>query len=195
MNRKFLSLSACLFLVCTISSAPAQTAGPTADYEIDSDHTTVSPDGTTTIEQYKKTNSDGELTWQFWARNRDSLTMLAPKQPDYAAGFRFTPNSHWIVRMQKTGSGEQSLYLYKLGPQGFITATPKPLDDLAWAYFKSLLVSRKIPKPDFHMVADLVKGVDDNYRWMGENWPDSRYLVISLSAACRLIVTTARSMR
>jgi len=26
-----------------------------------------------------------------------------------------------------------------------------------------------------------VKGLDDNYRWMGENWPDSRYLVITLS--------------
>ena len=26
-----------------------------------------------------------------------------------------------------------------------------------------------------------MKGADDNYRWMGENWPDSRYLVITLS--------------
>jgi hypothetical protein len=32
-------------------------------------------------------------------------------------------------------------------------------------------------------VAGLLKGVDDNYHWMGENWPDSRYLVISLSGS------------
>jgi len=74
-----------------------------------------------------------------------------------------------------------SLYLYHLGPQGFVAATRKPLSDLAWAYFKSRPDSRKIRRPNFHIEADLVKGVDDNYRWMGETWPDSRYLVISLS--------------
>jgi hypothetical protein len=39
--------------------------------------------------------------------------------------------------MQKTGSGESTLYLYRLGPRGFVPATKKPLGDLAWAYFKS----------------------------------------------------------
>ena len=29
--------------------------------------------------------------------------------------------------------------------------------------------------------AGLVKGTDDNYRSLGQDWPDSRYLVISLS--------------
>jgi len=72
-----------------------------------------------------------------------------------------------------------SLYLYRLVPQGFVT--PKPLSELAWAYFKGLPDSRKIKKPDFHIEAGLVKGTDDNYRSLGENWPDSRYLVILLS--------------
>lgn len=183
MNRKYSALSMGVFLAYAIGTALAQTAGPPADYEINADYTTASPDGATTIEQYKKTDPGGDLTWQFWARRHDSLTMLEPEQPDYAAAFRFTNDSQWVVRMQKTGSGEASLYLYKLGPQGFVAATPKPLDDLAWAYFNSLPVSRKIPKPDFHIVADLVKGVDDNYHWMGENWPDSRYIVISLSGS------------
>jgi hypothetical protein len=183
MNRKVLALSIGLFVACAIGTAVGQPAGPPADYEISTDDTTKSPDGATAIEQYKKTAPDGDLTWQFWARRSDSLTMLKPEQPDYSAAFRFTNNSQWVVRMQKTGSGEQSLYLYKLGPHGFVTATPKPLDDLAWAYFNSLAVFRKIPKPDFHMTADLVKGVDDNYRTMGENWPDSRYIVISLSGS------------
>jgi hypothetical protein len=52
---------------------------------------------------------------------------------------------------------------------------------LAWAYFNSLPVSRKIRRPDFHIAADLVKGAEEHYRWMGVNWPDNRYLVISLS--------------
>jgi hypothetical protein len=141
----------------------------------------TSPDGTTTIEQYARIDADGDYTWQFWARRQDKLTLLKPEQPDYAAGFRFTNDSQWLVRMQKTGAGYASLYLYHLGPQGFVAATRKPLSDLAWAYFKSLPDSRKIRRPNFHIEADLVKGVDDNYRWMGETWPDSRYLVISLS--------------
>jgi hypothetical protein len=183
MNRKLLASSIGLFLACAIGTAMGQPAGPPAGYQINTDDTATSPDGTTTIEQYAKTDADGDYFWQFWARHQDKLTMLEPEQPDYSAGFRFTNDSQWVVRMQKTGSGEQSLYLYKLGPQGFVTATPKPLDDLAWAYFNSLPVSRKVPKPDFHMVADLVKGVDDNYHWMGENWPDSGYIVISLSGS------------
>ena len=183
MNRTLLAASAGLLLACAIGSAMGQPVGPAADYKIDAEYTATSPDGTTTIEQYKKADSDDDLTWQFWARHQNEMTMLQPEQPYYPAGFRFTNNSQWVVRMQKTGSGEQSLYLYKLGPQGFVAATSKPLDDLAWAYFKSRPDSRKVPKPDFHMVAGLVKGVDDNYHWMGENWPDSRYLVISLSGS------------
>jgi len=181
MSAKYSVFIAGLFLACIIGTALAQTAGPPAGYKIYSDYTTKSPDGTTTIEQYKKVDADQNWTWQFWARRSDSMTMLAPEQPDYAAGFRFTNDSKWVMRMQKTGSGEQSMYLYKLGPQGFVTATPKPLDDLAWAYFRSLPVSHKVQKPSFHITANLVKGVDDNYKSMGESWPDSRYIVIALS--------------
>ena len=94
--------------------AQAQAAGPPADYKIVPKHTSTSPDGKTTIEQYAKIDAGGDYTWQFWARRQGKLTMLEPEQPDYAAGFRFTNDSQWLVRMQKTGSGEASLYLYRL---------------------------------------------------------------------------------
>ena len=32
-----------------------------------------------------------------------------------------------------------------------------------------------------HAFVGLVKGMEENYAWMGEHWPDSRYVVISLS--------------
>jgi hypothetical protein len=181
MNRTFIASSAGLMLLCAINAAPCAPAGPPADYKINTDDTVISPDGTTTIEQYSKTDADGDFTWQFWARRKDTLTLLKPEQPDYAAGFRFTSDSQWLVRMQKTGAGYSDLYLYRLGPQGFAAATAKPLSDLAWAYFKTVPDSKKIKKPNLHIAADLVKGAEDNYRWMGEKWPDSRYLVISLS--------------
>ena len=182
MNRNFVAAAVGLSLAGAVATAAAQTAGPPADYKIHSDYTSTSPDGTTTVEQYAKTDADGNYTWQFWARHQDTLTLLPPEQPDYAAGFRFTADSRWLVRMQKTGAGEASLYLYRLGPQGFVAATAKPLGDLAWAYFKRQPDYRKVQKaPDTHIAAVLVKGTDDNYRAIGENWPDSRYLVISLS--------------
>jgi hypothetical protein len=181
MNRTYLAFPIALCFACAGGTIAAQTVRPAADYKINPEYTSTSPDGAITIEQYAKIAADGSYTWQFWARRGDKLTLLKPEQPDYAASFRFTNDSQWLVRMQKTGAGEGSLYLYHLGPQGFVAATRKPLGDLAWAYFKSLPDSRKIKRPDFHIDAGLVKGVDDNYRWMGENWPDSRYLVISLS--------------
>ena len=67
----------------------AQTVGPAADYKINPEYTSTSPDGTITIEQYAKIAADGSYTWQFWARRGDKLTLLKPEQPDYAAGFRF----------------------------------------------------------------------------------------------------------
>jgi hypothetical protein len=43
---------------------------------------------------------------------------------------------------------------------------------------------RKFTKDPYsldHMRADLLKGMEENYAWLGEHWPDSRYVVISLS--------------
>lgn len=184
VSKTMAGLLACsigLFLAGTIGMVAAQTVGPPAGYNIDPEYTAASPDGATTIEQYAKPNGDGSSGWQFWARRQDKLTLLEAEQADYPAGFRFTNDSRWLVRMQKTGAGYADLYLYRLGPDGFVAATEKPLSDLAWAYFNSRRDARKIMKPDLHIAANLVKGVDDNYRWMGEKWPDSRYLVITLS--------------
>src|SRR6201993_4983023 len=133
-----------VLLACAAPAMSAQPAGPTAEYKIKEENTIKSPDGATTVEQYFKTDKDENYLWQFWARRSDSMTLLGPEQEDYAADFRFTRDSRWLVLMQKTGWGEGSLFLYKLGPQGFVAATKKPLGDLAWAFFYSRPESRKI---------------------------------------------------
>ena len=174
-------LVVCGIGVCSIGTAAAQPTGPRAGYDIDPVFTEKSPDGAITIEQYVDKETD-DWKWQFWARRQDKLTMLKPEQPDYPAGFRFTNDSQWLVRMQKTGSGESTLYLYHLGPQGFVPATKKPLGDLAWAYFKSRPEWQKVKKdPEYHISANLLKGTEENYRWLGVDWPENRYLLISLS--------------
>jgi hypothetical protein len=183
MKISSLALSIGLMLACAAPAMSAQPAGPAAEYRIKEEYTSKSPDGATTVEQYFKTDKDENLAWQFWARRSDSMTMLGPKQEDYRADFHFTRDSRWLVRWQKTGSGEGTMFLYKLDQKGFVAATSKPFGDLAWAYFYSRPESRKVRKPDFHLDVDLLKGIDDNFEWTGEKWPDSRYLLISLSGA------------
>ena len=166
---------------CRVGAAAAPLSAPPAGYTIEEQYTEKSPDGSTTIEQYVNKDAD-DWKWQFWARREGSLTMLGPEQDDYAAGFRFTSDSKWLVRMQKIGSGALTLYLYRLGPQGFVAATKKPLADLAWDYMKSRPEWRKVKKdPEYHISANLVKGTEENYRWLGVDWPANRYLLIGLS--------------
>jgi hypothetical protein len=180
-KRLRLATAFALVLSCAFDAAAGQPAGPPGGYQLDPEYTVKSPDGATTVEQYATTDADGNFTWQFWARRNDKLSFLGPEQPDYSASFRFTNDSRFLVRLQKIGSGEAELYLYKLDPDGFVGATKKPLSELAWAYFYSRPESRKVMKPDFHIDAELLKGTDENYRWTGVNWPDSRYLVVTLS--------------
>jgi hypothetical protein len=139
----------------------------------------TSPDKATGIEQYMKDAGDFDVKWQAWARHGEQLTQLKPEQ-GYPAGFRWTPDSQWLVRMQKTGSGEQDLYLYHVEKGTIASATKPSLSDLAWAYFHSRPDTRKM-KLDYHISANLVKGTEEAYRWLGVHWPDNRYLVISLS--------------
>ncbi|MET4390896.1 hypothetical protein ABIB73_006682 [Bradyrhizobium sp. F1.4.3] len=170
-----------LALALTLAASSALAAsGPPPDYILtdNADLAFTSPDGATKLEQYMRDSGDFDVKWQAWARHGEQMTELKPEQ-GYPAGFRFTNDSQWLVRMQKTGSGEQDLYLYHVEKGAFASATKTSLSDLAWAYFHSRPDTKM--KLDFHISANLVKGTEEAYRWLGVKWPDNRYLVISLS--------------
>ena len=167
-----------LALALTLAAAPALAAsGPPPGYILtdNADLAFTSPDGATKLEQYMNDGGDFDVKWQVWARQGEQMTELKPEQ-GYGAGFRFTSDSQWLVRMQKTGSGSQDLFLYHVENGAFTNATKKSLSDLAWAYFHS---QHKM-KLDYHISANLVKGTEEAYRWLDVKWPDNRYLVISL---------------
>jgi hypothetical protein len=175
------ALVACAIGAWGLSTAAAQPAAPPAGYKIDPEFTRVSMDGAITVEQYVNKDTD-DYKWQFWVRRQDTFTLLDPEPADYPAAFIFTGDLKWIVRLQKTGSGEATLYLYRVTPKATVAASKKPLGDLAWAYFKTRPEWRKIAKPpEYHESAGLLKGLEDNYRWLGVDWPANRYLVITLS--------------
>jgi hypothetical protein len=172
-----------LALALTLAAAPALAAsGPPAGFVLtdNADLAFTSPDGATRLEQYMKDGGDFDVKWQVWARRGDQMTELKPEQ-GYGAGFRFTSDSQWLVRMQKTGSGEQDLFLYHAENGTFVSATrKKSLSDLAWAYFYGRPETKKFPKLDFHISANLLEGTEDAYRSLGMDWPNNRYLVILL---------------
>lgn len=174
-------LVACSIGICGGAVAAPQ-AAPPAGYKIEEKFTQTSPDGTTTVEQYLNKDKD-DWKWLFWARREGTFTQLDPKPAGYPAHFIFSNDLKWIVREQKTGSGESDLHLYRLTPQGYARASRKPLSDLAWDYMKARPEWRKLVKaPEYHISAHLADGLEDNYRKLGVDWPANRYLVVILSA-------------
>jgi hypothetical protein len=173
--------------------APASADGPQAGFKLNEKYTEASPDRQMQVEQYAKEGKDGDLLYQFWTFDSDHRHpfLLNPGEGDdlagYAAGFRFSPDSQWLVRMQKLGAGSQTLFLYRRKGYQFPPATTKPLGNLAWDYFFTTPASKGMhrdPKDRYaldHAFVGLVKGMEENYAWMGEHWPDGRYIVISLS--------------
>jgi hypothetical protein len=174
-----LAVAAALLAPCCTALAAS---GPPAEYQLNTDPELAftSPDGATKLEQYMRDSKDFDVKWQVWARRGEAMTELKPEL-DYPATFRFSNDSQWLVRMQKAGAGYQDLYLYHVKNGAFVSATSKPISDLAWAFFKHSQDGRKISPPDFHIFAALVMGAEEAYRWLGVAWPDNRYLVISLS--------------
>lgn len=173
-------LVACCIGVCS-EAVGAQPTAPPAGYKIDEEFTRKSPDGTITIEQYLNEDTD-DWKWLFWVRRQGTFTLLDPEPAGYPAGFVFTSDLKWIIRVQKTGSGTSTLHLYGLKPQGYVRASRKPLGDLAWDYMKSRPDWRKVVKaPEYHDSAYLLEGLEENYRGLGVDWSPNRYLLIALS--------------
>ena len=172
-----------LLVACNIGICrAAQPTAPPAGYEIVQKWTSTSPDGATTIEQYVNKDRDDDWKWQFWARRQGTFTLLDPEPAGYPSEFIFTNDLNWIVRVQKYGSGEATLYLYHLTPRGFWPATQKPLGELAWDFMRTRPEWRKIVKqPQYHISAYPVKGLEESYRELGFDWPANRYLLITLS--------------
>ena len=182
-----------LLLLGFTMATSAHAAGPDSQFKRLADEAFSSPDRQVRVEQYSRKSGEFDRVYQFWtfdkARRRGFV--LNPGEEDelagYPAGFRFSPNSQWLVRMQKLGAGTQTLLLYRRNGYRFLPATAKPFGGLAWEYFFGQPVSKEIHRDirDVdalnHSQVNLLKGLDENYAWLGQHWPDSRYIVISLS--------------
>jgi hypothetical protein len=194
MFGKWLRGTGFVLLFGLAAIAPASADGPGSKFKPveNPDATFISPDGQLRVEQYfRDLGNEGyrHQSWIFDKDHRHGFLLGRGKGDDdsaaYQAGFRFSPDSQWLVRMQKLGAGYHTLFLYRRDDGRFSPA--KPLGNMAWDYFftspdsKGMHRDPKDPYSMDHAQVHLTKGVEENYSGMGQHWPDSRYLVISLS--------------
>ena len=193
MSGGWLGRTAILLVSALGTVMPANADGPGSELTLLPDDTFTSPDGQIRVEQYSKKKDEYDRVYQFWTfdqKHRNGALLNRDEDPDlagYPSGFRFSRNSQWLVRMQKLGAGYHTLFLYRRTGDQFSSATRKPFGDMAWDYFFSQPVSRKMHRKSRdrdslnHLQVHLVQGMDDNYAGMGKRWPDSRYIVLTLS--------------
>src|SRR5882757_2952120 len=129
-----------LLLLCIVTATTANAAGPRAGFKPNPEDTFTSPDRTLRVEQYSKELKDQGVLYRFWSFDSDHRHpfLLNPGEGDdlagYAAGFRFTPDSQWLVRMQKLGAGYQTLFLYRRKGYQFSPTTTHSLCTPPFAY-------------------------------------------------------------
>jgi hypothetical protein len=164
-----------LLILGIVTAAPALADSPRAGFKLSAEDAVMSPDRTVRVEQYSRILKDGGYLYQFWTfdgKHRHGFLLNSAEGDDlasYAAGFRFSPDGQWLVRMQKLGAGYRTLFLDRRKGNKFLPATKKPLGDLAWDYFfdsppsKTLHRDPKDRDSLDHAQAILLKGMEDNY--------------------------------
>src|SRR5438309_6169223 len=108
-----------LMLIGLTALASASAEGPGAEFKLrtDADDSFTSPDGQIRVDQYYKDMGDAGFLHHFWTfddKHQNPSLLNGGETIDlagYPAGFRFSPNSQWLMRMQKTGAGSQDLFL------------------------------------------------------------------------------------
>lgn len=103
--------------------------------------TRISPTGRFRIDQYHTTGNDA-WDWQFWISRKGTgrpveLPTGVRDPAFYGANFSFHPSEKWLIRTQKTGSGDSVAVLYRITCDGqFKTLdTASTFDEMAWAQF------------------------------------------------------------
>jgi hypothetical protein len=88
--------------------------------------------------------NDSDCGWQavlqFADKSKPETTLAAPPEwYVWPADYRISPDGQWIMREQKTGSGENALFLYRVASDGQVWRMVQHLDDLVFAFLLSPL--------------------------------------------------------
>jgi|SRR5438105_4887889 len=91
-----------------------------------------SPRGSFTIAQHR----DGNWTTTIHFAHGEQPDLLLRDDYPWPGLFYISPNDHWILQVQKSGSGDNISFLYRLDPGGRLWRMGQPLGELAFAFLK-----------------------------------------------------------
>lgn len=142
------------FVIAMCATAMASEQGPGHYVE-------KSPSGRFTITQrwvkpdYIASNTDcneSDCGWQavltFADKSKRDVQLAAPPEwYVWPAGYRISPDEQWMIRDQKTGSGENAFFLYRITPDGQVWRLAEPIDD---AVFAALLAPLHHTRDDYY---------------------------------------------
>jgi hypothetical protein len=82
--------------------------------------------------------NDSDCGWQtvldFADKSKRDVQLAAyPEWYVWPADYRISPDEQWVIRDQKTGSGENALFLYRITPDGQVWRLAEPIDDVVFA--------------------------------------------------------------
>jgi hypothetical protein len=154
------SMGASFFAIAMGATALADEQGP-------GEYIEKSPRGRFTITQrwvkpdYIATDADcddSDCGWQavlkFADNSKQEVTLAAhPEWYAWPAVYSISPDEQWIIRQQKTGSGESALFLYRIGPNAQVWRMAQPLDDLIFA---TLLAPKHRTRDDYYHLEVIV---------------------------------------
>ena len=94
----------------------------------------VKPDFIATDKDCNDSDCGWQAVLQFADKSKQEVTLAAhPEWYAWPAAYRISPDEQWIIREQKTGSGENALFLYRVGPDAQVWRMAQSLDDLIFA--------------------------------------------------------------
>lgn len=96
------------------------------------DETFNSPCGTFIIKQHYEGN------WPTTIQFKNHLVADIRLSSDYPwpALFSVSPDEHWILQNQKTGSGDSTAFLYRLDASGRLWRMEQSIGEMAWTYLE-----------------------------------------------------------
>jgi hypothetical protein len=106
------------------------------------DKITTAPQGTYSITQHYAGSWMATLHFQDASRS-EALLAADPDRYPWPALYYISPNDEWIFRVQKTGSGENTAFLYHVERNGRVWRMAQRLDDLAFAWLAREHVARE----------------------------------------------------
>lgn len=146
-------VSLVVFLVCSITLRAAEPAPGEFDAKSPHDRFMITQRWVRPDYIAKDTDcNDADCGWSavlhFADKSKVPVTLAGqPEWYPWPAAYRISPDEQWIIRDQKTGSGENSLFLYHLSPEGEIWRLTTPIDDVV---FTALLAPSHRARKDYY---------------------------------------------